>query len=253
MTALEPASRAAARLYNSLKSFDGKRLYRSALRVAMTKAHGIETLSAMQGHSDFAALRERVRDSGTDSIAHFGNGYTKEGGLFLQQNPDEFAALCALLRRYTPIHNYVEIGSASGGSCRFISEQVGFDRAFCLDNGEHPRAPEQPGNFAHVKNLTRFVGDSHSSDARRFLATNLHETADVAFIDGDHSYEGVWADVRLMLAFSRPGTLMIFHDTVACDGVERAWLEVLKRGIAKGVAEYIGEEKPLGIGVCVVR
>jgi predicted O-methyltransferase YrrM len=104
-----------------------------------------------------------------------------------------------------------------------------------------------------VENLKQFIGDSHSQEARQFLASNLVEPLDVAFIDGDHSYEGVWADIRVAMAFSRPGTIFIFHDTVACEGVERAWLEVLQGGLVKGLAEYVGEDKPLGIGVGALR
>jgi hypothetical protein len=253
MADVQTAGGSVARWRDKLISLDPKRLPRTVLRLAISRAQGIEDLTAARANPGFGVLRDQVRASGTDSVSHFGNGYSGEGGLYLQQNPDEFAALVLRLRQHGPIRNYVEIGSASGGACRFIYENVGFERAFCLDDGQHPRAPEQSRNFAHVKNLKRFVGDSHSTDARRFLAENLYEPADVAFIDGDHSYEGVWADIRLAMAFSRPGTLFVFHDTVACDGVERAWLGVLKGGLVKGVAEYVGSERPLGIGIGVVR
>src|SRR5580692_10982571 len=117
---------------------------------------GIETASLAP---DFGPLRERIRAAGTDSLDQFGNGYVHEGGLSLQQNPDEFAALCVTLARRRPIGNYLEIGSASGGSCRFLNEYLQFTHVFSLDDGRHPRAGEQENNFGAIRSLERFVGD----------------------------------------------------------------------------------------------
>lgn len=210
----------------------------------------IESIADLrERHNDFDALRGRIRESGTDSIAHFGNGYTSEGGLLLQQNPDEFAALTLLIRERGPHRNYMEIGSASGGACLFLWREIGFERVLSLDNGEHPRAVAQKQHFGQIANFKQYLGDSHSTDARRFLEENVEGKLDVAFIDGDHSDEGVWQDVELTLPFCRPGTLVILHDTVACYGVEKAWLRCVKEKRIKPLAEFIGEEKPLGIAV----
>lgn len=212
---------------------------------------GVETVEGMkQRHGDeFLQVRDRIRASGTDSLAHFGNGYTHEGDLLLQQNPDEFAALTLLLRERRPVVNYMEIGSASGGACLFLSREVGFTNTFSLDNGEHPRAVAQKEHFSQVPNFKQFLGDSHSEEARRFLTENVAGKLDVAFIDGDHSYEGVWQDIELTLPFCRPGTLVILHDTVACYEVEKAWLRSVREKRVKPLAEFVGDEKPLGIAV----
>lgn len=198
---------------------------------------------------EFEELRNRIRALGTDSLSHFGNGYTHEGGLSLQQNPDELASLCVFLRERRPFENYMEIGSASGGTCYVLSKEVGFKNTLSLDDGRHPRAAEQARNFSQVPNVKQFIGDSHTEAAVDFLRKNVAGKLDVSFIDGDHSYEGVWQDVNLTLPFCRPGTLVIFHDTLACDGVERAWLRCIEEGRLKPLAEYIGAEKPLGIAV----
>jgi hypothetical protein len=231
----------------------GRRLNRTLTRSFFRSTKRIESLEDAAHSPDFLDLRNLVRASGTDSLSHFGNGYEVEGGLCLQQNPDEFAGLCLFLRKQRPITNYLEIGCASGGACRFLFEHVGMERIYILDDGGHPRFSEQESNLSFVKGVIRHIGDSHSDEARRFLANRISGTLDVAFIDGDHSYEGVWADLRLTMAFSRPGTVVVFHDTVACDGVERGWLESVSRGLLEPLAEFVGKERPLGIAVGAVK
>jgi len=203
---------------------------------------------------DFWRLRTRVREAGCDCLRHFANGYTHEGGLALQQNPDEFAALCMLLKAKGPFHDYLEIGSASGGQTLFLSREVGFERPISIDDHESLRAPEQTHNFAQIPNLLQFVGDSHSPAARAFLEQSLSgRLVDLAFIDGDHSAAGVWEDLELALSFSGPGTLLVLHDTVACEGVETARLRLVESQLATPVAEFVGQKKPLGTGVAEVR
>jgi predicted O-methyltransferase YrrM len=200
-------------------------------------------------HADFDAVRQRICQAGTDSLSHFGNGYTHEGGLYLQQNPDEFAALTLLLRERGPHINYLEIGSASGGACLFLYREAGIKNVISLDDGQHPRAVTQPSNFAHIENFRQFLGDSHSEAAREYLENNVTGKLDIAFVDGDHSYEGVWQDIQLSAPFCHAGALMILHDTIACEGVKRAWFESVEKQILHPVAEFIGEERPLGIAV----
>ncbi len=197
------------------------------------------------------AMIQKIREAGTDSLAHFGNSYTHEGGLYLQQNPEEFAQLALLIEDRCAGAHYLEIGSASGGAARFLSLNSGFHRITSIDDGKHPRASSQDENLAACNNdVMLFTGDSHSEDAATWLRNQPRP--DVAFIDGDHSYEGVTQDVEMVLPRCSPGALIVLHDTVACDGVRRAWEELLASGRARRVAEFIGAEKPLGIGVAEV-
>ncbi len=199
------------------------------------------------------AMIQKVREAGTDSLSHFGNGYTHEGGLYLQQNPEEFAQLALLLKDYAhDAMTYLEIGSASGGAAIFLDNECTFARTLSIDDRKHPRASCQDSLWpGRVAERDRFHGDSHSQDAADFLdrCTRPH----VAFIDGDHSYEGVTADIAMVLPRCAPGALIVLHDTVACEGVKRAWEELLASGKARKVAEFIGAERPLGIGVAEVQ
>ncbi len=197
------------------------------------------------------AMIQKVREAGTDSLSHFGNGYTHEGGLYLQQNPEEFAQLALLLKdRYRTGQEatYLEIGSASGGAAFFLACEASFENFVSIDDGKHPRAPSQD-YFLPVQTVT-FRGNSHTVEAAAFL--DIQPRPSVAFIDGDHSYEGVTQDINMVLPRCEPGALIILHDTVACSGVKQAWEELLASGRARRVAEFIGAERPLGIGVAEV-
>jgi predicted O-methyltransferase YrrM len=143
----------------------------------------------------------------------------------------------------------LEIGSAGGGTCRFLTEAVGFRQVYIVDDGKHPDACYQADNLRHVPNLQRFVGDSHSPAAADFLRQHVIDPLDVIFVDGDHSYGGAWLDAKLALRFSRPGTVLVFHDTAACRGVELAWLRSVRKKLIRPLAEYVGDEVPLGIGL----
>lgn len=134
-----------------------------------------------------------------------------------------------------------------------LSEEVGFEEVLSLDDGRHPRAGEQEANFGRVPNVKWFTGDSHSDEARAFLARNVEQPLDLVFIDGDHSFRGVWQDLCLSLEFCRTGTLVVLHDTVACGGVEKAWLQAVRKELLTPVAEFIGDPKPLGIAIGLVR
>jgi hypothetical protein len=131
-----------------------------------------------------------------------------------------------------------------------LPREVGFERAISIDDGQHPRAHEQKVNLAAIPGIRQFVGDSHCPAARTFLQEAVQGAPiDLAFVDGDHSIEGVWQDIELTLPFCRPESLLILHDTKACEGVELAWLRVAREGMVKPLAEFVGEHLPLGIGV----
>jgi len=203
--------------------------------------------------SEFDSLRALICASGTDDLQTFGHSYAHEGGLFLQQNPNELAALCLLLATHARTDRYLEIGSASGGACLLLQRRLGFGEVLSLDDGMHRRAESQDRHFAQIPSLRRYAGDSHHWAAREFVRRHAAAGIDVAFIDGDHSYAGVTQDIQLVRPFCRSGSLLILHDTIACRGVQRAWRDLCRDEQVQPMAEYIGDDRPLGIGVAAIR
>jgi predicted O-methyltransferase YrrM len=184
----------------------------------------------------------------------FGDDYCFEGGLRLQQRTNELAALVLYLREREPRGAYLEIGTASGGTTRLIQTHLRSEQVLSLDDGRHPDAHLQDSNLSAIPNIARYLGDSRASAARDFIASNLSLPLGVAFIDGDHSYDGVLRDTGLVLSFGQPGTLLVYHDIVARPGVRHHWRMGAATGLFAPIAHFV-DDRPgaLGIGVAEVR
>ena len=187
------------------------------------------------------SLVAEVERAGSDDVGYFGGLY--EGGLQIQQRPTELARLVCLLAGYSPFANYLEIGTAAGGTTRFLTEWLAIHRTAIIDDGKHRKHPVWLAqNRRGISNLSEYVGDSHSPEARAFLQ-GLARSFDLVGIDGDHSYAGVRADWDLVEPFLAAHAIVWFHDIRACDGVARCWGELCRSHTV------LLETDELGIGV----
>jgi hypothetical protein len=183
----------------------------------------------------------QVERVGSENVGWFGGIY--EGGWQLQQRPVEFSRLVCLLAAYSPFAAYLEIGTASGGTTRFLAEWLRIGRTVIIDDGQHPKHSIWVNqNRKFVPGLSEFIGDSHCDLAGDFLR-GLDCIFDLACVDGDHSYEGVHSDWKLIQPFLAPDALVWFHDIRVCEGVARFWAEVRQR------FTVVLETDELGIGV----
>lgn len=125
------------------------------------------------------------------------------------QKPAELGELLALAASYG-VKRVVEIGSDAGGTL-WAWRQLGAEviSVTLLDG------PFGSGRPLIAHGAVVVEGDSHSFDTwlrvRDVLAS---QQADMLFVDGDHSYEGVAADVMAYSGFVRPDGLLVLHDIV---------------------------------------
>lgn len=138
------------------------------------------------------------------------------GPYAIQQDPEEFAELVAILMERQP-KTYLQVGSAAGGSERFICENAGVKTLHIIDLGEHPEFPtwrnvNRPALEAQGVSITEHLGDSHDEAAEDFLA-HFGLKYDLIGIDGDHTPAGVRMDWKLITPCLKPGALVWFHDT----------------------------------------
>lgn len=172
----------------------------------------------------------------------------KEGGLELQQIPEEYVEYLWILKTGR-FKSYLNIGIGNGGS--FLLEtliQPELEISYAVDNlsyGTHT-------NRVKVSEVFDILELETSSDVR-FWEQNSSEffkhntlTFDVIFIDGDHSYEGVLEDFQNALTVLNPEGCIILHDinSYQCPGVVKLWQEIKN----ENCIEFIHGSK-CGIGV----
>eukprot|EP00933_Yihiella_yeosuensis_P070577 TRINITY_DN78700_c0_g1_i1.p1 TRINITY_DN78700_c0_g1~~TRINITY_DN78700_c0_g1_i1.p1 ORF type:complete len:301 (+),score=51.85 TRINITY_DN78700_c0_g1_i1:78-905(+) len=197
-------------------------------------------------------------------------------GLGIWQYPNQLLPLVILLHQYR-VESYLEIGVAAGGTFNFMCELLsswagpGSFRALGCD-------PAPPGCVSYLSNnpyQMRFrewlqaAGPTIGYEQvfsefleRQWLRKEMPaQSFDCVFVDGDHSYEGCWADLQMALRLK--AGIIILHDVVNidCPGVCEAWAEAqssLKNefDFFEFSAQYENiMRKPgemfLGIGVCV--
>lgn len=196
-------------------------------------------------------IKNIIEDFGSDSLKVVGGKF--EGGIHLQQIPDEIAPcifdLLELEKKGNPIKNFLEIGSASGGNAFIFNYFFDLKRIVLIDDNKHRKYKLRKSVLKNV-NHEIFIGDSHSQIAGWFIES-LGIDFDVLFIDGDHSYEGVKKDEQMYAKFVNQKGFIIFHDTIACSGIHK-FINEIDQNPNKDyrlIGEYKSREhsKPCGI------
>lgn len=214
----------------------------------------LSTLHSISQYVTYPKYLEAVLSAGSESTDFFGGRFT--GGYHLQQRPEEMAALLTFLciqNSTRPIKQYLEVGSASGGFIRLIHEQLGFEKAVMIDDGKW-REDEQSANISgFFRKVSRNTLNSHSCGAQEALKGHQFN---FIMVDGDHSYDGIMADVRLALMRLAPRGLIAFHDVHAIEEAPEAVVafgDIIRifSNTLRLVANYVkrDERTPLGIAV----
>lgn len=179
-----------------------------------------------------------------------------------RQNPVEieglFEAVCTLRPRFV-----LEIGTARGGTLYLWTQAAAPDATLVsldLPGGEFGggyldcRSPLYQSFAAPGQRLHLERADSHEpSSLARVQAIFDKQPIDFAFIDGDHSYEGVRDDYNRYGTLVRPGGLIAFHDILFRDQqpdirVDRLWAQLKERYSCTELIGPEGSGKQIGIG-----
>ena len=189
-----------------------------------------------------------IEGFGSDCLNRFGGIY--QGGIRLQQNPDELADLIIFLQENKPYEiDYLEIGCASGGLTYIMDYFLDIRNIILIDDDLHYEHKRLKYVLKDVK-YNKWVGNCHTAQATKFVSS-LNLKFDVIFIDADHSYEGTKKDTIIYLPFLKEDGYMIFHDTEVPRTGVKSWLNDLPNsGLKiKNTANFINREYKLGIGV----
>lgn len=142
-------------------------------------------------------------------------------------NEDELVWLAQRAETHTRI---VEVGSFCGRSCRALADNTtGTVTAVDTWGIEHPAYGEISGLFQNFQD--NMIGLTNIRIVKKMsvnAAASLRgEQFDMVFIDADHRYESVKADIAAWLPLIVPGGLICGHDYDDHDDVRRAVNEVL--------------------------
>ncbi len=170
-----------------------------------------------------------IEQSGSGHAEFF--GYPEiEGGLFLQQDPEEFAQFVRFMAtKVSAAKLTMDIGIASGGQTKFLRDYFSAEKTIVVDLGEHPLFPhwERIKKSVNSDIILEVIGDSHADSTREKLLPYAGQV-DFAFVDGDHSYKGLRQDIFLTKELLRENGYMALHDTGAVDDCRRVYDDLLR-------------------------
>ena len=176
-----------------------------------------------------------------------------------RQNPVEIEKLYELVCQQAPAR-VLEIGTARGGTLYLWTQGANEDATLVSVDlpggdfgGAYPqcRVPFYQAFARKRQHLYLERADSHQPETLQLITQRFDcEAVDFAFIDGDHTYEGVKADFEDYGPLVRPGGIIAFHDILYREDeptirVDKLWTELKQKYDCR---EFIGPGKPVGIG-----
>lgn len=180
-----------------------------------------------------------------------------------RQNPVEIEGLFEEICNLNP-HRVLEIGTARGGSLYLWAQAATDDATLVsvdLPGGDFGGAYAECRTalyqaFTHgAQKLHLLLEDSHqASTLEKTKSCFEQQSIDFAFIDGDHTYEGVKADFYDYGPLVRPGGIIAFHDILYREKqptirVDQLWQELSQQYECKELIGPDGSGKKIGIGI----
>lgn len=144
-------------------------------------------------------------------------------------------ALCDLVREMKRIHGrcrVIEVGSWYGETATVLSE-AGADEVYCVDHWKGSDDPHDELAVQHKKFPrsevwktwclnTMDYGNIFAITASSLMASQMPWAVEMVFLDADHSYEAVKADIREWSKRIVPGGILCGHDFNMFMGVRKA-------------------------------
>jgi predicted O-methyltransferase YrrM len=196
------------------------------------------------GGKDFSINIKRAYDKSIQNEHLKWDGRKYFNGI-QQQHPDEFADYLDFISDKN-VTRYIEIGTFLGGS--FISTMEHLSSIGRKPYGLACDVDIHENLCAYYNEFGNCELHKINSATPDFDNLIKDQQFDLAFIDGDHSYEGVKNDWEKIKDHSR---VVGFHDIRYHPGPARLWKEIVATGLP--TKEFIVGGTPLGIGVVTVR
>lgn len=169
-------------------------------------------------------------------------------GLKIYQIPKQFAKYLIWLSD-KKIKSYVETGLCFGGTfiltIEYLNRFTKLERKVCVETIIWPGE-----NVTEYKNYETF--EFYQSNSRSFYFANAikNYNFDLAFIDGDHSWDGLSSDYYLL----RNSRIIAIHDIVesTCTDVNRWWSQHKNETSVEFTDSFPNWPPSMGIG-CLIK
>ena len=187
---------------------------------------------------------------GSDNLPIFGGTYV--GGIHIQQVPYELASCVKyLLDCGKTINSYLEIGVTAGGTTYIINNYFHPANIILIDDNQHPKSRLRAGILSNIP-TKQFIGISQNQTIIDSISA-LDLKFDLIFIDGNHYYANVMADINNYTPFLSIGGFVCFHDTAFAGlGVDDAIKELSKNTDFTFINEWIASDGPY-CGIALFR
>ena len=146
------------------------------------------------------------------------NEYVQDIPMSKHKLPKNFIRMCPWEAEYVfrvaqlAKHNVVEIGRMMGGSTMLLAGATPH-KIKSIDIANTPGAKKKMNKLrSYIKDFGIDNIDLYIADSQKTPLADGRFKYDVVFIDGDHSYEGVLADMQNWWDNLEPGGHYIFHD-----------------------------------------
>lgn len=219
------------------------------------KKHALKQLALLETRLPSARSRFAV------PFVFRGHGHFKT--IRPRQNPVEIERLYEIICELNP-SRVLEVGTARGGTLYLWAQAATRDATLVsvdLPGGDFGGAYADCRSalyqaFAHdAQQMHLIMADSHQHETQDRVADCFGgQPIDFAFIDGDHTYEGVKADFHDYGRLVRPGGVIAFHDILyradqPTIRVDKLWAELSEQYDCEALIGPDGSGKQIGIGV----
>jgi hypothetical protein len=144
--------------------------------------------------------------------------------------------IALLYREHLPDKRYLEVGSFVGATAR-IACDAGYKHVLCVDTWSGGGDPDDWINELYDEEgesiFETFLKNTSNTPAQAMRMSSLcaaritaDKSLDVIFLDGDHTYDAVKADIEAWLPKLKAGGVLCGHDYGIFPGVEKAVEEI---------------------------
>lgn len=184
--------------------------------------------------------------------------YGKQVTDLLDAGLPETRAFVTFLARQIAPSTYLEIGVRRGWSTAAVASASPDCDIYAFD-GWHANYAGVPNpgpsfvqdemkKFGYTKPINFINGDSHQT-IPQFFSDNPDKMFDMILVDGDHSDEGAWLDLKDTMPHIAIGGIMIFDDILDYEGLRKLWQGLHEKFPNFKYFSYLGNRPGVGFAV----